>query len=538
VVVYGDGTWASSAGLGTANAVFIEDNTFINCKHSVSSNNGSHIVVRYNLIQYDINGQQALDTHGGYWGSDCGTRAFEFYNNTIELPDVAGSERAICIRGGEGVIFNNTTRGYDYAVLFRVEDGQTTTSYPLPYQPKKVYVWNNTSTGQNVGYSNVNNTTTYIKQNRDWFASAMSGYTPYQYPHPLVSGSASAPATNQPPAASGNSYATAQNTKLTVSSPGVLSNDSDPEGHALTAAVSTNCAHGSLALSSNGSFTYTPTTGYKGSDSFTYKCSDGTSSSTAATVTIAVATTANQAPVAAGNSYATALNTKLTVAAPGVLGNDSDPEGAALSAVLSTNCAHGSLTLSSNGSFTYTPTTGYTGSDSFTYKASDGVTSSAAVTVTITINAASSSTTFGLSSGNSVRTEPAGGLNAMRFLNSTTGTLTKLQLLIDDTSPTGKVRLGVYADDNGAPGSRLLDAGEVTVVDGWVTISGLSLSVSGNKYYWLSFILQNDNAVSYQQSQPSGSHARIDRAYGSLPSSFASGGTANSNQYVMRATVN
>jgi VCBS repeat-containing protein len=96
----------------------------------------------------------------------------------------------------------------------------------------------------------------------------------------------------------------------------------------------------------------------------------------------------NRPPVAVNDTYTTASNAKLTVAAPGVLGNDSDPDGNPLTAQLQANPTKGTLTLNSNGSFTYTPNTGATGSDTFTYTASDGVAVSAPATVTITLTAA------------------------------------------------------------------------------------------------------------------------------------------------------
>jgi hypothetical protein len=55
----------------------------------------------------------------------------------------------------------------------------------------------------------------------------------------------------------------------------------------------------------------------------------------------------------------------------------------------------------------------------------------------------------------------------MRFQNTAgTGNLTKLEILFDDATPTGAVRLGVYADNNGASGAQLLDAGTVNVANG------------------------------------------------------------------------
>ena len=63
-----------------------------------------------------------------------------------------------------------------------------------------------------------------------------------------------------------------------------------------------------------------------------------------------------------------------------MLANDTDPNGDALTAVLVTNPAHGTLTLNADGSFTYTPAGDYTGPDSFTYRASDGTPTSAPAT--------------------------------------------------------------------------------------------------------------------------------------------------------------
>ncbi len=81
------------------------------------------------------------------------------------------------------------------------------------------------------------------------------------------------------------------------------------------------------------------------------------------------------------------MNTAKVVAAPGVLGNDSDPELNPLTAILVTDVAHGTLSLAANGGFTYTPTTDYSGPDSFTYKANDGALDSNIVTVSLTVEA-------------------------------------------------------------------------------------------------------------------------------------------------------
>jgi predicted outer membrane repeat protein/VCBS repeat-containing protein len=189
---------------------------------------------------------------------------------------------------------------------------------------------------------------------------------------------------NLPPVAVGDSYATTQDTVLNVPSPGVLSNDSDADGDPLVASLVSGPAHGSLALNTDGSFTYSPASGVTGVASFTYRASDGQAQSNIATVTITVEA-ANHAPVAIADSYATLAGTSLDIAAPGVLDNDEDADGDPLVAVLESASAHGAVTLNPDGSFSYLPDSGYSGEDSFSYTAFDGSASSNVAAVTITI---------------------------------------------------------------------------------------------------------------------------------------------------------
>ncbi|OGO32415.1 MAG: hypothetical protein A2Z29_02395 [Chloroflexi bacterium RBG_16_56_11] len=149
--------------------------------------------------------------------------------------------------------------------------------------------------------------------------------------------------------------------------------------------------------------------------------------------------------------------------------------------------------------------------------------------------------TFGLSSIEGSADESPNYLNAMRFQNTAgTGNLVKLEILIDDISPTGNVRMGIYADNNGSPGSRLLDAGEVNVSNGWVGSSGLNLPVTQGTYYWLVFVLQSTNRVSGRTGQPANSHHWYYYAYNALPSPYNVNGTDHGSsdaQWAMRATV-
>jgi hypothetical protein len=95
---------------------------------------------------------------------------------------------------------------------------------------------------------------------------------------------------------------------------------------------------------------------------------------------------ANSPPVANNNAYATDAETPLSIAALGVLENDTDADGDPLTAILNIDPSNGALTLISDGSFTYTPNTNFTGPDTFTYHANDGVDDSNIATVTITVN--------------------------------------------------------------------------------------------------------------------------------------------------------
>src|SRR5206468_284725 len=123
--------------------------------------------------------------------------------------------------------------------------------------------------------------------------------------------------------------------------------------------------NGTLAPNSDGSFIYTPAASFKGTDSFTYKANDGQLESNVATVTITV-TGNDRAPAATNDVFNTPNNTALTIPAPGVLGNDTDPDRDAItvSTAVTTQPGHGTVSLLANGSFTYTPANGFSGADS------------------------------------------------------------------------------------------------------------------------------------------------------------------------------
>jgi len=169
-----------------------------------------------------------------------------------------------------------------------------------------------------------------------------------------------------------------------VAAPGVLGNDTDPQGDLLTATLVSGPTHGTLTLNADGSFTYAPAADYNGPDQFTYRDSGSTANPDTAIVSLTV-TPINDAPVARADAYTTAEDAPLTVAAPGVLGNDSDADADPLTATLVAGPAHGTLALNADGSFIYTPSADYNGPDRFTYKANDGPAGSNIATVALTV---------------------------------------------------------------------------------------------------------------------------------------------------------
>jgi VCBS repeat-containing protein len=183
--------------------------------------------------------------------------------------------------------------------------------------------------------------------------------------------------------AADDAYSLFQDSSLTVIPTGVLGNDTDADGDPLTAALIAGAAHGSVTLNADGSFTYTPSAGYVGGDSFTYLANDGTADSNLATVWLTVNAHVNHRPVAVNDVYSVSQDSSLVLPSSGVLTNDTDADGDSLTAVLFKGPQHGTLALNSDGSLNYTPNAGYSGADSFSYQADDGHLKSTLAAVTI-----------------------------------------------------------------------------------------------------------------------------------------------------------
>ncbi|MBW4695517.1 MAG: tandem-95 repeat protein [Lyngbya sp. HA4199-MV5] len=246
-----------------------------------------------------------------------------------------------------------------------------------------------TGTTQGSVNLNTNGTFTYIP------TANFSGTDSFTYVAKDALGAASTTATvnlsvtaptNQAPTVAADSFTLSQNSTFTTGN--VLSNDSDPDNNVpLTATLVAGTTQGSVNLNTNGTFTYIPTANFSGTDSFTYVAKDALGATSAtATVNLSVTAPTNQAPTATADRFRAVTDTPLTVsAATGVLKNDTDAESSTLTALLVSNSSNGSVALNADGSFVYTPTTGFTGSDTFVYKANDGALDSSPATVTLTV---------------------------------------------------------------------------------------------------------------------------------------------------------
>ncbi|MEY8875994.1 MAG: Ig-like domain-containing protein, partial [Leptothrix sp. (in: b-proteobacteria)] len=187
---------------------------------------------------------------------------------------------------------------------------------------------------------------------------------------------------NHAPVGQPDHYSTRPGQLLTIAAPGVLGNDSDADGDTLhVTAIDPSGLQGSIAQFADGSLQFTPTAGFSGSTSFLYYLSDGVGGTASATVTIDVV---NHAPVAGADVFTVHAGQVLNVAAPGVLGNDSDADGDALHVTaIDPSGLQGSIAQFADGSLQFTPTAGFSGDTGFTYYIADAYGGTAQGTVTI-----------------------------------------------------------------------------------------------------------------------------------------------------------
>ncbi|BBI99708.1 hypothetical protein FGKAn22_14010 [Ferrigenium kumadai] len=160
---------------------------------------------------------------------------------------------------------------------------------------------------------------------------------------------------------------------------------SDPTGSAITFSLDVSPA-GMKINATTGEIAWTPDYAQEGIIAVTVRAANARGLAVTQAFNVTVART-NVPPVATNDSYSVIKGGALTVAAGGVLSNDSDQHRDLLTSVLVQEPSNGSLKLNANGSFNYVPKAGFAGTDRFTYRAHDGALYSNDATVTLTVSA-------------------------------------------------------------------------------------------------------------------------------------------------------
>ena len=241
IAVFGSGTrvgypFARPYSLGSSSYVFIEDNIFqFGGGHdgALDAYGGARYVFRYNTVTGTLVGHHGADS-GGYRG----VHSFELYGNTFDRTGFSGNERGFSFRSGSGVIYDNEWSGsyrnfhlsnyrsggtypvwgtcdgnsvYDgntagrngYPCLDQI--GHVFTDDPVgdngSNQSAGLYIWGNRLNQSAISIDVAAGAAAHVLENESFYLDQgpPSNYTPYQYPHPLQSSGAAAPAPPSPP---------------------------------------------------------------------------------------------------------------------------------------------------------------------------------------------------------------------------------------------------------------------------------------------------------------------------------------------------
>lgn len=165
--------------------VFVEDCFFSGCRHSVTIFAGGIAVLRHSISTdlWSLYYSGHFDCHGAYENGALGGRAFEVYENKFFNPSTnlfyssMQREAVACrLRGGGGLIYNNTIFDFNSAINFSGDSGNDT--YPQ-CRPNEIHI-----------YDNLLSNTPILTQTEgypigNYYLSPPSNYTAYPYPHPL-----------------------------------------------------------------------------------------------------------------------------------------------------------------------------------------------------------------------------------------------------------------------------------------------------------------------------------------------------------------
>jgi VCBS repeat-containing protein len=183
---------------------------------------------------------------------------------------------------------------------------------------------------------------------------------------------------NHAPTTVDDAYGLDEDSSLSIGAPGVLSNDTDQDGQALTAALVSDVSNGTLTLNGDGSFSYQPNAGYHGSDSFTYEASDGDKAAEA-TVTITISSV-NDAPVANADTASTLEDVAVSIDA---MANDTDADHDPLQ-ITQAGASDGGVTFDEGG-LLFTPPANFFGPVVISYTLIDGQGGTAQGSVSVTV---------------------------------------------------------------------------------------------------------------------------------------------------------
>ncbi len=218
---------------------------------------------------------------------------------------------------------------------------------------------------------------------------------------------------NHSPLANDDSATTSQGTPVVIN---VLANDNDPDNDTLLITSASTPAHGSTFVTTNDTVVYTPSAGYNGPDSFTYRIGDGHGGIGSAAVQVTVTGPANHCPTANPLSVSVSQSGSVNFQLPA-----SDPEGDALQYSITQPPAHGIVVVQvQTGASSYSPTAGYCGPDSFKYKVNDGhCGDSSEATVSITVNCGGNHPPIADAGATATKVISGNNSNAVVHLNGT-----------------------------------------------------------------------------------------------------------------------
>ncbi|WP_281018349.1 MULTISPECIES: tandem-95 repeat protein [unclassified Minwuia] len=178
--------------------------------------------------------------------------------------------------------------------------------------------------------------------------------------------------TNDAPVAVNDAATTDEDVAVTID---VLGNDSDVDGDTLTV-TGASAANGTVVIGTDGTLTYVGDADFNGTDTISYTVDDGNGGTATAEVAVTV-NAVNDAPVATDDTLRAFEDFPATV---NVLGNDTDPEGDALT-VVEASAGNGTVTINANGTLTYLGNANFNGPDTISYTVADsgGATATAQV---------------------------------------------------------------------------------------------------------------------------------------------------------------